>query len=388
MRVAGPVLMALSLTLGGCGLPGPRSTPDLLATEVLSGGYIDAPVPSLTLSAPALLEPSDDMQAFARRYGGEGRSRVRTLRDLLGGMRDAGYLQAQYAAQRTLTPVDVFEQRRGNCLSYTMMFVVLARSAGLEARFQLVDVPPQWNQREDWVVLDQHVNSVVEDVRVDSNHTRDMVVDFNLADYQGSFARRTITDAEAFARYFSNLGVEAMIDGNHGLALAYLREALRNDPGLSAAWVNVGVLHASQGADDIARFAYEQALLADARDLSAMSNLATLLERAGDRVQAQRFRDRIAWYRQRNPYYHYSESLSALDTGDLQAARRHLSRALRLKGDEHQFHFLKARLAAASGDAQQTRQSLRAALDRARGGSVRRRYEGKLEQLQAAAAEG
>ncbi len=386
MRCASPLLVAVSFALVACTLqPSTAKRADVQSADVLAGRYIEQSVPTLAVVASELLEPSPDMQAFARRYGGEGRSRVLTLRGLLQGMAEAGYLQAEYEAQRTLRPGDVFEQRRGNCLSYTMMFVALARSAGLDARFQVVDVPPQWNQRDHWVVLDHHVNSVVENVRVDSKHTRDMVVDFNLADYQGNFERRTIADAEAFARYFSNLGVEAMIDGNDGLALAYLREALMQDPNLSTAWVNVGVLHSSQGADEIARYAYEQALLADATDLSAMSNLAALLERLGESEQAGRFRSRIAWHRQRNPYFHYSESLVAFEQGRLDAAQVHLARALRLKDEEHQFHFLKARLAAAEGDAQLIRQSLRTALELAQSGPMKRRYRGKLEQLRTAA---
>ena len=63
------------------------------------------------------------------------RSRVDALIDTLSG---EGFYEGTYEPSLSFTARETFRQKRGNCLSFTSLFVALAREAGLDARFQRV----------------------------------------------------------------------------------------------------------------------------------------------------------------------------------------------------------------------------------------------------------
>ena len=77
-------------------------------------------------------------------------------------------------AEVTRTASDTFHDRQGNCLSFTMLFVALAREAGLTANYQSVQVQPTW-ANDGQVVIASHVNAVVR-----TGFGEETVVDFNI----------------------------------------------------------------------------------------------------------------------------------------------------------------------------------------------------------------
>ena len=149
---------------------------------------------------------------------------------------------------------------------------------GLDVGYQEVDVPPDWSFKDDAFVLNRHV-----DVLVDLGKEGEHVVDFNMDDFRTSYDRRRISDARALAHFYNNMAVERMQAGDAASALLYFRKATGHDPLFSPAWTNLGMLYWRKGHPDHAEAAYLQALKADERDLVAMSNLASLYERRGDR---------------------------------------------------------------------------------------------------------
>ena len=59
----------------------------------------------------------------------------------------------------TLTASEAFHTRRGNCLTFSNMFVAMARYAGLNAWYREVEIDPEWNSREDTLLVSLHVNA-------------------------------------------------------------------------------------------------------------------------------------------------------------------------------------------------------------------------------------
>ena len=72
-------------------------------------------------------------------------------------------LDFDYEPSLTLTAADTFNHRTGNCLSFTAMFIAMAREAGLKAWFQEVKLPPEWSSVNDTFLVSMHVNAVVQD---------------------------------------------------------------------------------------------------------------------------------------------------------------------------------------------------------------------------------
>ena len=191
------------------------------------------------------------------------------------------------------------------------------------------------------ILLNNHINVVVKGVRSDINHTREYVVDFNTAEYNGNYDTRKVTDNYAVALYFSNVAVESMQAGELRKAFRYLKKGIETDPEIAGLWVNLGALYSRSEEYDLAEQAYLQALSIQPSNKSALVNLASALQYLGHHEQAEFYLKKVAYYRDHNPYYHYFQAQAAYQNNELEDALTYLEEAIRLKRDEHQFYFLR-----------------------------------------------
>lgn len=329
------------VVLEACAAPGPRrpaiSDADLLSGDVLKWNSPSAPLPS----EDDAFGLDDDMRAFIASVStGDANARVNGLVD---GMRDGGLLSLHYADDFTRTARDTFHDRVGNCLSFTMLFVGLARAAGLDARYQVVDVPPTWSDDLGLVAVGRHVNALVD------APDRKFIVDFNDAYFRETYPTRIVSDDYAAALYYNNLGVEALGRRENESSFALLREAARTYPDMPAAWVNLGVLYLRLKHLDYAEAAFLRALETDPREQSAFSNLESVYTALGNSELAARYGAQIRHYRDKNPYYHYAVARVAFNEERYDDALASLSAAIRLKGDQDEFYSLQGQVLVALG---------------------------------------
>jgi Flp pilus assembly protein TadD len=284
----------------------------------------------------------DEMRTFvASVTTGDADARVNGLLD---GMRDGGLLSLHYTDDFTRTASGTFHDRVGNCLSFTMLFVALARAAGLDARYQVVDVPPTWTDDLGLIAVGSHVNALVE-----APADRKFVVDFNDAFFREQYPTRTVSDDYAAALYYNNLGAEALGRRDNESSFALLREAARTYPDMPAAWVNLGVLYLRFKHLDYAEAAFLRALETDPREQSAFSNLESVYTALGHSDLAARYGAQIRHYRDINPYYHYAVAQAAFYQKRYDDALASLRAAIRLKGDDGQFYSLQGQALVALG---------------------------------------
>jgi Flp pilus assembly protein TadD len=373
-----PVLLT-TLALGCASAPARRERAGISPDALLAAAPLGEPLPSVSVGDAQVLAVSPGMQDFLNEHVARGADRVTRLRQLVSAIISGGSFRLQYD-ERTRTASETFQARKGNCLSFSSMFVALARREGLDASYQEVDVPPDWSFRDDSFVLNRHVN-VLLDLGKEGEH----VVDFNMDDFKTSYDRRTISDARALAHFYNNLAVEQMQAGDTASALLCFRTAVAHDASFSPAWTNLGILYWRKGLADYAEAAYLQALKADGRDLVAMSNLASLYERRGDQERAARFRSRVSDHRQRNPYYRFQLAREAFLAADYDKAIGHLDYAIRQKKNEDQFYSLLGLAYMKKGDERAARRWLARAEEVAATDAVKRRYASKLDNLLSAA---
>jgi len=318
-------------------LTGPGSTGDLLSGQTLFGESIDVS----DIKTDEVVQLNDKMRSYvASRVGGDPQARSR-LRKLIRSMIDDGLLSLDYDENLTHTAVETFQSRQGNCLSFSILFAALAREADLDATFQMVDIPPSFRSDGEIVLLNNHINVVVRGVRSDVSHYRDYIVDFNTAEYNGNYDTKRVTDRYAIALYFSNVAVEAMQAGDSRKAFRYLKRGIETDSEIAGLWVNLGALYSRHGRYSMAEQAYQQALSVEPSNKSALVNLASTLRRLGRDDESGYYLRKVAYYRDRNPYFHYFQAQTAYERNELEAALTHLAQAIRLKKDEHQFYFLR-----------------------------------------------
>lgn len=288
------------------------------------------------------------------------------MQALIRALEEHGMFSLEYA-EVTRTVSQTFHDRQGNCLSFTMLFVALARAAGLSASYQTVDVPPSWTY-EGHVVIANHVNSFVR-----MGHGEQTIVDFNIRPYQSGQPRRRISDEYALGLFYANLGAEAMLRGDYAPALAYLREAAKVEPHIAGIWVNLGVLYSRHGRHEYAESAYLRALEVENNQESALANLALVYQALGETELAAEYRDRVQGYRERNPYYHYTTAARAYEEQRFDAALASLRKALRLKRDEHVFYTLRGEVLTALGRQKDAMQSFERAREYSEAAALRAR---------------
>ncbi len=272
------------------------------------------------------------------------RRKLKRLREILYSEDE---LNIHYDASNTLTATETFRVGSGNCLSMTSLFIASARYVGVDAKFQTVAVDPTWDHSGSTMIRYEHI---VATGKVSGGGI--YVVDFLPEFVIGDMRTNIISDEEAKALYYNNLGAEGVIDGRIQDALDNLRLALWLRPDFSDAWNNMGAAMRRHGDYDATEFSYLRAMHQDYNNYSALSNLTQFYRYLGRNQEAKQFARRVERYRDQNPYFNYYLAQVNFDRGDHATAERYLQRSIYLKRDEPDFYLAMARLHEVRGNNQ------------------------------------
>ncbi len=255
------------------------------------------------------------------------------------------------------------DSRKVNCFSFSNMFVASARYAGIDAKFQLVDSPPEWDAEEDTLITTQHINvtglldgAAVErkrtflSVQPEETGTRirkpasgkawnAYVVDLNPEIATDVFDTREISDYEALALFYSNKTVETMLDGDSQSAFGYARLAIEADGRSPAAWHNLGVLFGREDRLEEAEQAYRTALAFDPDSDSSLSNLEKIYRQQGRVAEADDLVERLRKNREKNPYFYYALGKLWMAEGNYANAAIFFEEAIDRKRNEELFYY-------------------------------------------------
>ncbi len=309
-----------------------------------------APLPEAWSARVAAVEPpptteeilslTPEMLSYLHTHMDDSRFRPHRVRSLSRLLLHPGLLGIDYDARRTGSAEETFRSRSGNCLSVSILFVAMARELGLDARFQQVEVMPQWDMEGDVLFAARHVN-----VYGRLHGRSEYVMDFYPYPDEPRGRRTMLSDAQAIGQFYNNLGARRLASDDYAGAWVYFRAAIRNAPRWSDAWSNLGLLYQRVGDDGSAEELLRYAIALAPDNTSAINNLAVLLHRLGRSAEAQHWLDEIRRVRESNPYYHFSLAREAEAEGEYGRALEHLERALRMKRDEALFRRKAAELA-------------------------------------------
>ncbi len=257
-----------------------------------------------------------------------GVARLKRLIDFLATPTGLGL---QYRDDATLSVAEVYRTREANCLSFTLLFITLAREAGMTAYAQQPSAPPVSRLEGDTLVRLGHINAVV--VIGGRHYLVDVTGDY---DEHAKFER--VSDAQMMAAFYNNVAVQRMLENKLDLADAVMLEALRLDPRFASGWNSAGVIRARRGDLAGAEQAYLSALSAEPGHSEALINLIGLYDRQGRTAQADRYRERLLRIKRKDPYHQYLLGLGAARAGDDWAAVSYFRRATRLFKDDARFY--------------------------------------------------
>ena len=327
--ISGGVALALCL-LGGCASSGP---PAYTVAE-LSPLYLDDTVltfedVSARTSTPDLLATTPAMNDWVRTYGGNRTNEKQRLVNLHQSVKSESMLGMQYDPFGDGTASEVFHRRTANCLAYANFFVAMAREAGLNARYQWLEVRPQWTRMGERVAVRLHVN-----VLVITRDGQQYMVDIDPLESRDITGSRTLKDADGAALYHNNIAMTALAEEDLETAWLNGAKALQLSPGMGHLWVNMGAIYRMSDQYDAAEKSYFRALQLDSQDRSAMNNLVVLYDKMGREEEHSYWVERVERYRTSNPYYHAWLGDKAGEAGDLGQALSHYKQALALRPDD------------------------------------------------------
>jgi Flp pilus assembly protein TadD len=341
---------------------------------VLVGACASAPVGTPTIpplknqswhaiESVDLLRMTPEMRAFVEQFGADTIDSDSRAWSLTYAALDPFLLAFDYDPMVTVPADEAFGKRRGNCLSFSSMFIAMARDAGLKAWYQEVKIAPKWSNVNDIMLVNKHVNAVI------LERGKRYTVDVSRRARKAFEVSRRLSDQEAQAQYYSNLGADALIAGDLSQAYAYFRKALETDSQNAYLWSNLGVVLKRNEQIEDALLAYHTALKIDPDQSVALNNLYTYYDEIGDTESAERIRSRVEHNRRKNPYYlHYMAEI-AIEENRYADATELLKRAINIDGEEYRFYYTLAQSQYQEGQIQLALDSLQRARELAPAGT-------------------
>lgn len=321
---------------------------------------VDADIPNVDI-----LALDDDIRALLDESIRPIRKRTRRLEALMELLISRVGYDAENDKYGTRTAQETYDTGTANCLSFSNLFVAMARYVGLSAQFQEVPTPPNWIRTGEAIFTTRHIGALVDVydfpglmVHLDSRDPDRFIV-WNSASYRYYFTPfnldalgdeinprfgTTIPDHRAFAQYYNNIAAQYLAEGNLSNAFRYLVKAIKVDPRLSYAWSNLGVVYSRNNQLKAAEAAFLQGIKVvqrrdDVTDLNIMNNMVKLYERSGDKEKARFYSKEVASFRERNPYYLYSIARASYHEAMYERSVKYFKAAIRRKDDDHLFYY-------------------------------------------------
>jgi len=251
----------------------------------------------------------------------------------------------QYDLNADLFPIDAFNQRRGNCLSFTILLVKLAEVLDIKLDYNDVHLPNTWGladkggveQRD--IILFRHINAV------SNNKDRTKIYDLAIEEYNFGYPQKIISEEEATASLHSNIATQKLQQRKYGDALHHIRFAISLYPHNPDFWINLGVTYKRSKQLIHAENSFLHALNIKDSDSLAASNLETLYREQGDTTKAEHFKKLAFRARQKNPYLHYQSAQNYVTKKRYKLAEKSIKKAQRLHNKDPRFFVLSSLIA-------------------------------------------
>lgn len=329
-----------------------------IVDQALSGeSLIGHPVSSSELPDLDLFGLTDEMKLFAKKAVASGRNQDEKVELLHRALLSSEGRGIRYSLMSTGTPIEIFENKKANCLGHSLLFVSMARYLGLNAHVNQVMIPPYWNLNEatsskDSFLLIKHVNVKIKlrkiaytsapDGRVQIGTRPEIVIDLEMRRFRSIYHQVLLKDDEVAALFYNNRAMELMADGQTKEAFLYLKRALDFQPNANFIWSNLGTLYRRQGQMEVAEAVYLKALSIDPSDLTLLNNMAGIYKQMGRHDEAAAYQTRVKKYRESNPYYLYQMAVRAKEDGHWDKAIDWIHKAISKQKTEERFYRLAA----------------------------------------------
>ena len=271
-----------------------------------------------------------------------GLSTPKRLRYLIGLLYGEETKPFPYSPGHSTVAAETWGQRRGDCLSLTVLAYAMAREINLVAQIQEVPVPVLFDRRGGVDFLNQHVNLLFRrsgplnwiEGRLQADDT---IVDFE-PQIGSNREGRALSENAILSRYYNNIAVEHLASDRQTLAYAYFKAAILVEPEYSSSYANLALLYRRAGQQADAEALLRRAIALNSEDTVALSSLHQLLLVQGRPAEAEKYARLLQASRDKDPYYWIGFGLQALREGKLRQSIRALEEAQRLTNGFEEVH--------------------------------------------------
>jgi tetratricopeptide (TPR) repeat protein len=330
------------LGLGGCAAPKVGSSlapPDTVWQDNAFAYQRDL----VTETRETIFALDPEVVRALRTDDGIAHSTERRLDLLVARLYGTSGIRLSYASGHTTGASETWHNKRGDCLSLTILAYASARYLGIDAHMQEVRVPASLDRREGVDFVNGHVNVLV-------RHTAEVVINgqsFGAGSFIIDFepqagARRSgqwLSENAIMARYYNNRATEYLVQKDDTRAYAYYRAAIAAEPDFSPSFGNLAQLYAKHGLTQTAEQLLRHAIAMGGPQYVPLRAMHKLLIAQGRDAEAQRFAELLAKRQDEDPYYWMGLGMAALQEGRNRAAIGAFERAVSLTTGFEELHF-------------------------------------------------
>nr|WP_314862665.1 tetratricopeptide repeat protein [uncultured Undibacterium sp.] len=269
-----------------------------------------------------------------------------------------------YNVNETTTASKTWADKRGNCISLTILAYAIGRTLNLPIVMQDVDVPVQFDRRGNLEYLNAHVNAVIlhKDFWFDreSDNRGYLIIDFEPQTMVLNKGR-VLNENQIVSRFYNNLGAEYLAKKDQKKAYAYYQAAIMASPDNAPAYSNLAQLYLLTGDLHRAETVLRQALALsnDAADAIAMRSLQSLLLSQHRYEEAETFNKAIHASNEKNPHYWIGLGMYAMRQNDYRKAITSLEKAQGLASGFGEIHQNLAEAYLKTGNPDRAREEIR-----------------------------
>jgi len=267
----------------------------------------------------------------------------RRLDQLLSQLYGPGGVRLAYNRGHSTGAMQTWNERRGDCLSMTVLTYAAANALGLTAHMQEVRVPVIVDRHDGVEFVNGHVNVFVRnesDVAINGKSFRSggIVIDFEPqvgARNSGDW----LTQDNILARFYNNRGTEFLVRQDYPQAYAYYKAAIETDPTFVPGFSNLAQLYSVRGMFPASEQLLRHALALGGDAYAPLRSLHRLLTDQARLSEAQDVAKALAKLQDEDPYYWFGKGLVALREGRNGNAVDALERAAELTTGFEEIHF-------------------------------------------------
>jgi tetratricopeptide (TPR) repeat protein len=229
-----------------------------------------------------------------------------------------------YSGGHSTIATETWRRKSGDCLSLTVLAYSLANALGMSVQMQEVRVPVVLDRRGNVESVNRHVNVLIRGVgqlhlKDGSMRSGDVIIDFEpqIASRREGLA---LSDDGILARFYNNVAVEYLAQGDLTLAYAHFKAAILADAGYSPTYGNLAQLYKRRGLLQSAeRLLLHAIALNDDADI-ALRSLHQLLVSQGRESEASKYAEILRARQEKDPYYWLGVGLDHLQRGNYSKA--------------------------------------------------------------------